>query len=271
MSNTVSLLPAPAAEPVAPYLGGKRNLSQRIIARIGAIPHRCYVEPFAGMGGVFLRRKLRAKSEILNDINGEIVNLYRVMRDHPGEMIRQFDLCLASRAEFARLLAVPPETFTDIRRAARFAFLQRMSFGGKPAHLATPGQMALTPYRPARLTGTRMARLIRAAHRRLEGVHIECLDWADLIPRYDRDFTLFYLDPPYHGHEADYGKGVFGPEDFAHMAQILRSLKGRFLLSINDHPEIRDLFAWADIEEVETRYSANARATRRVRELLISN
>ncbi len=146
-----------------------------------------------------------------------------------------------------------------------------MSFGGKPAHLATPGQMAPTAYHPARLTGTRMARLIRAAHRRLEGVHIECLDWADLIPRYDRGFTLFYLDPPYPGHEADYGKGIFARTDFDRMAAILRSLKGRFLLSINDHPEIRDLFAWADIEEVETRYSANARATRRVRELLISN
>ena len=114
-----------------------------------------------------------------------------------------------------------------------------------------------------------MRRLIVAAHRRLQGVQIECLDWAEFIRRYDKPFTLFYIDPPYWGHETDYGKGLFAREDFARMAEILRGLEGRFLLSINDHPEVRETFAGFEIEEVETRYSANAKATRRVGELLI--
>ena len=263
-------MPATPAEPLAPWIGGKKRLATRIAARIEAIAHRCYVEPFAGMGGVFLRRKLRPRSEILNDINGDIVNLYRITRDHPDALIAAFDLCMASRAEFARLIATPPETLTDINRAARYAFMQRLSFGGKPAHLATPGQMAPTVTESSRVTGTRMARLIRAAHTRLEGVHIECLDWVGLIPRYDRPFTLFYLDPPYWGHETDYGRGVFAPEDFARLAGMLRGLKGRFILSINDRPEIRDMFSWADIDEVETRYTANGKAQRKVQELLVS-
>jgi len=265
-----ALAPIPPAEPVAPWFGGKKYLAKRIAARIAEVPHHCYAEPFAGMGGVFLRRDHRPKSEILNDINGEIVNLFRVLRDHPDALAAAFDLCLASRAEYARLLGVPPDSLTDIRRAARWAFLQRMSFGGKPAHLATPGQMAPSVHHPARLSTDRMTRLIRAVHARLQGVHIECLDWADFIPRYDRDFTLFYVDPPYWGHEGDYGRGVFSREDFARLAETLRRIRGRFILSINDHPDIRDLFAWAEIAEVETRYSANARANRRVRELLIS-
>ena len=115
-----------------------------------------------------------------------------------------------------------------------------------------------------------MRRLIGAAHERLQGVHVECLEWDSFIRRYDRPFTLFYFDPPYWGHEADYGKGQFAREDFTRMAEIPRGLKGRFILSINDRPEVRKTFAGFEIEEVTTRYSANARATRRVGELLVS-
>ncbi len=265
-----ALTPAPPAAPLAPWLGGKKYLAKTIAARIGAVPHTCYAEPFAGMGGVFLRRASRPKSEILNDINGEIVNLFRVLRHHPDALAAGFDLCLASRAEFARLLATPPGTLTDIRRAARWAWLQRMSFGGKPAHLATPGQMGPSVHHSGRLSAARMGALIRAAHGRLQGTHIECLDWAAFIPRYDRASTLFYLDPPYMGHEADYGRQVFGRGDFARLAEMLKGLKGRFILSINERPEIREMFAWAEIDVVETRYSVNAKAARRVGELLIS-
>ena len=101
-----------SAEPLAPWLGGKKNLAKRI----AAIPNRCHAEPFGGMGGVFLRRALRPKSDILNDINGEIVNLFRVLREHPEALEAQFALCLPSREEFIRLIDTLPGTLTDIRR-----------------------------------------------------------------------------------------------------------------------------------------------------------
>ncbi len=72
-------------------------------------------------------------------------------------------------------------------------------------------------------------------------------------------------------HEADYGKGMFSAGDFARMAELLRGIKGRFILSLNDTPEVRATFEGFEIEEVETRYSVNAKATRRAREVLISN
>ena len=273
MSNHAEAADAPStapAEPLAPWLGGKKYLARRIIERIEAIPHTCYAEPFVGMGDVLLRKATRAKSEILNDLNNDITNLFRAVREHPVELGRQFELALASRAEFARLLAVPPETMTDIQRAARWAYLQRLSFGGKPAHLATPGQIGPSTHHPARLTAARMRRLIGAAHERLQGVHIECLDWNVFVRRYDRPRTLFYLDPPYLGHETDYGKGMFSVEDFARMAALLRGIEGRFILSLNDTPEVREMFEGFAVEAVETRYSVNAKATRRAREVLIS-
>jgi len=83
-------------------------------------------------------------------------------------------------------------------------------------------------------------------------------------------FTLFYLDPPYWGHEKDYGKGLFQREDFAEMAGILKAIKGRFILSLNDLPEVRETFQVFCFETVETRYSVQPKATRRVGEVLIS-
>ena len=151
----VPLRPTAPAEPLAPWFGGKKYLAKRIIERIEAIPHDCYAEPFCGMGGIFLRRGRRPRSEALNDINGEIINLFRIVREHPDELARHFDLALSSRAEFARLLKTPPEILTDIQRAARFAYLQRLAFGGKPSDAGRAVHAALDRHRPARLTAAR--------------------------------------------------------------------------------------------------------------------
>lgn len=258
------------AEPIAPWFGGKKILAKRIIERIEAIPHRCYAEPFVGMGGVLLRRRKRPKSEIVNDINGDVVNLFRVAREHPDELVRQFDWVLSSRTEFRRLLETPPHVLTDVQRAARFVYIQRLSFGAQPPSKATPGQFAPTPHYASRLTGERMRKLVSGAHARLVGVHVECLDWAAFIRRYDRPFTLFYIDPPYWGHETDYGRGIFAREDFGRMADILRALQGRFILSLNDRPEVRETFSGFDFQEVTLRYTANAKAVKQAAELLIS-
>ncbi|MCY3670137.1 MAG: DNA adenine methylase, partial [Alphaproteobacteria bacterium] len=85
--------------------------------------------------------------------------------------------------------------------------------------------------------------------------------------------TLFYLDPPYFGFEDSYGKGMFSRDDFRTMAEILRDIKGSFLLSIGDRPEIREIFAGFRLDEVETKYSLGSHRhgdNARVTELLIS-
>jgi len=109
-------------------------------------------------------------------------------------------------------------------------------------------------------------------HGRLAGVMIECLPFADFIERYDRPDCLFYLDPPYFGGENDYGKGMFSRADFEKIAETLRGLKGMFLLSINDTPEIRRTFAGFDIEEVATTYTVGDADRGEPRaELIVSN
>lgn len=268
------MLPAPLSENVesvrtlAPWRGGKLRLARQIVARIGTIPHRCYAEPFAGMGGVFFRRRQRPQTEILNDIDGEIVNLFRVVQRHPDELGRCFSSTLTARAEFERMLEVSPDTLTDIDRAARFLYLQRTGFAGKPR---SPGDFAPAPTGFRGADRSLILARIAAAHRRLERVYIDRMDWEPFIRRYDRPFTLFYLDPPYWGHETDYGVDVFRREDFARMAELLAGIEGRFILSLNDAAGVRETFAAFAIEELRVVWSTNGRAPKRVQELLISN
>lgn len=263
---TIDLLPAHPAAPPAPYLGGKRNLAKRIVAQLAEIPHATYVEPFIGMGGIFLRRPFRARCEVINDISTDVANLFRVLQRHYVALMDMLRWQLTSRAEFERLLAANAETLTDLERAARFLYLQRTAFGGK----ISGRNFGVAPGVSARFDVTKLAATLEEVHERLSGVVIERLPFDQLIARYDRPDTLFYLDPPYWGCEKDYGPGVFGRGDFERLAQQLEGMKGRFLLSLNDTPGVREVFGRFQIEAVETTYSISG-AKQKAGEVLISS
>lgn len=111
--------------------------------------------------------------------------------------------------------------------------------------------------------------MLEDVHERLAGVVIENLDWMAFIDRYDRPGALFYLDPPYFGSEDDYGKQLFARDRFGMMAERLGRLKGEFIMSINDVPEIQKLFANFRFEEVSLNYSINKGKGIAARELII--
>ncbi|TAN50359.1 MAG: DNA adenine methylase [Methylococcaceae bacterium] len=114
--------------PMIPWIGGKRRLAKQILPLFPA--HSCYAESFSGAAALYFM-KPPAEVEVLNDVNGELVNLYRVVKYHLEEFARQFKWALVSRAMFEWLKVTPTETLTDIQRAARFYYLQRMTFGAK--------------------------------------------------------------------------------------------------------------------------------------------
>ena len=240
--------------PVAPYLGGKRNLARRLCALIATIPHRTYVEPFVGMGGVFLRRGARPPVEVINDLSTDVTTLFRVARKHHEPLVEELSWLLSSRDEFERQRRVDPSTLTDIERAARFLLLQRLSFGGK----VTGRTFGVDHRSPGRLNLPRLRGDLRMLRQRLERVTIERLPYADVIRRYDSPETLFYLDPPYWGCEEDYGEGTFARADFERLADQLATIAGRFVLSINDTPGAREVFRRFEIDGVETTYTLGA-------------
>ena len=256
--------PARPARPPAPYMGGKRHLAERIVARLAGIPHTTHVEVFLGMGGVFLRRPYRPKAEVVNDISADVANLFRILQRHYVAFMDTLKWQLTSRADFERLAAANADTLTDLERAARFLYLQRTAYAGK----VVGRNFGVSPAVPARFDVTKLGALLEEVHERLAGVVIERLPYADLIDRYDRPGTLFYLDPPYWGGETDYGPGVFRREDFEALAGVLEALNGKFLLSINDTPDTRRIFGAFAIEEVRVPYGIARGET--MPELLVS-
>ena len=165
-------------------------------------------------------------------------------------------------------MQVNPDTLTDIQRAARYLYLQRMSFGGRSRDRTFGTSTTGIP----RLNLFTLQRLLEEAWIRLSHVMIECLDFRDLIPRYDRYYTLFFLDPPYwkiNGYEHN-----FVEQDFYDLAEVLANVKGRFLMTLNETPEVRKIFERFTIEKVELKYSMSKQEGSRSqvrKELLISN
>lgn len=247
------------------WVGGKARLADKIIPLIA--PHRCYCEVFAGAAWL-LFKKQESKAEVINDINVDLVTLYRVVQHHLDEFVRYFRWALVARDEFARLHRVDAGTLTDIQRAARFYYLLKTGFSSK-VNSTTFGMS--TGAGPA-LNLLRIEEELSAAHLRLARVYVENLPFLDVLDRYDRPHTFFYIDPPYYGSENDYGKGLFKRTDFKLLADRMAKLRGRFIMSINDAPAIRETFGRFHLSTVATRYSVGA-ADRggEVRELLFMN
>lgn len=250
---------------VVPYFGGKSRLAKTIINKIPE--HSCYVEVFAGGASVFFAKE-PSSAEIINDLDKDLVTLYRAIKHHPEELYRQFKFSLVSRSEFEREKEVNPETLTDIQRAARYLYLQKSAFGG---HITGQTFGMSTTGKP-RLNLLSLETTIEEAWKRLVHVVIECMDFRDLISRYDRPHSFFFLDPPYWqipGYKFD-----FTEQDFLDLRDILQGVDGKFLMTINDTPKIRDIFSSFSIEETTLKYSccSTQKARAKVRtELLISN
>lgn len=263
----VNLQPVAPVSPAAPYIGGKRVLSKTIISRINATSHDGYAEPFVGMGGIFLRRTMQPRMEAINDISGDVANLFRILQRHYPQFMETLRFQITSRKEYERLLRVDPTTLTDLERAARFLYLQRLAFGGK----VSGRNFGVVKDGGARFNLLKLAPLLEDIHERLAGVVIECLPWRTFIDRYDRPGMLFYLDPPYWGNENDYGPGVFGRSEFAEMADILRGLQGTFIVSLNAAPGVFETFKGFRIDEVDCTYTiAGSAHGKAVKEVLIS-
>ena len=249
-------------------MGGKRNLAGTLTRLIETVPHRIYAEPFVGMGGVFLRRRRAAPTEVINDVSGDVVTFFRIVQRHYPALADELKFRFTSRAEFDRLMKVDPTTLTDLERAVRFLYLQRTCFGGK-VEGRTLG-ISLDA-RGGRFDVTKLREILPAIAERLAGVIIENLRWEAFLARYDRAETLFYLDPPYWGSEDYYGRDLFPKAAFAALADALERIAGRFILSVNDVPETRAIFGRFTLRDVDVTHSITANGTKTTGELIVTN
>lgn len=222
------------------WVGGKSRLRRHIIPLLP--PHTCYVEPFAGAAWV-LFGKPPSDVEVINDIDQELINFFRVVRDCPEQLIASFEWNLVSRAEFTRLAQTEPGSLSPVQRAHRFYYIIMAGWGGELNYPRFQTSVSDGGH------GNRLAGAMKTLRSRLEPVHkrlstviIENLDWVECISRYDSDRTVFYLDPPYPGNGANYAHNMRAWDDHYTLAASLQKRRGKWLLSSYDIPEIRELF-----------------------------
>jgi len=245
-----------------PYIGGKRTLAKQIIAIFPK--HTTYVEPFAGGAQVFFRKE-PSKVEVLNDLDHDVVNFFRICQQHQEELVRYLKFTVSSREWFELLRESKLDSFTDIQRAARFLYLAKNCYAG----LVRRKNFAWSVTQSNRFNPERIPSLIEETHQRLVRVQIEQLPYEQVIEHYDRAETLFYLDPPYYklklyNHNLEH-------DDFVRMEERLSGIKGKFILSLNDVPEVRAIFKKFKIHAIDLHYTAQKTPGKRFKEVLIRN
>ncbi len=248
------------------WLGGKSQLARTIVELMPE--HKTYVEVFGGAGWV-LFKKTPSTAEVINDVNDDLINLYRILKFHFEAFLAEFEHQLFSRTLFEDKRK-NERGLTDIQRAANFYYLLRSAFSCQ-----LDGSFSYSRDRKISLKlGDDLRTHLSAIHERLQNVVIENANYDYVIKRMDGNETLFYLDPPYWDCEKDYGDGIWSKQDFYDLKAYLDKIKGKFILSLNDIPEVRELFKDYNIQHKKIRWSVNARAANQEHngnELIITN
>ena len=232
-----------------PYLGGKYFLLDKLLPMIP--PHHAYVEVFGG-GASLLLNKRPSPVEVYNDVDGELVNLFMVVRDHPGEFVRSVASLPYSRElyeRWQRAIKRGQLKGNKIERAARFYYLLRSSFYG---HVEKGWRFTVKSSEANRQYNC--VGEIADIAKRLQKVYLDNLNFTRCLKNWDRPDTFFFLDPPYVD-SVKYRSGIpaFTVKDHAALAEATRHLQGKWLLTYNDCPKVRELYDGFEMIPVSTR------------------
>jgi DNA adenine methylase len=235
------------------WVGGKSRLRKKIIALLPL--HECYVEVFGGAAWV-LFGKSPCRVEVLNDIDGDVVNFFRVVKEKPEEFLESFEWTIVSRNIFQTLREQPPDHLSDLQRAHRFYYLTMAGWGGE---FSSPRfQTSVSDGGHGnRLIGAlkTLPQRIMPVYQRLQTVIIEDLDWRACLARYDKGYeekrVVMYLDPPYPQNNCNYQHNMRQWKEHEELARALRSLRSRFVLTSYNLPEIRAIYDGFFITEVD--------------------
>lgn len=248
-------------KPPISRMGGKSKLRKTIISMIPQ--HKCYVEPFFGAGWVYFGKD-KSKVEVINDVDGELTNLFKMIKYHAEELRRLMVYEICSRDKFAQYINLNTDSLTEIQRAIRFIYLLSQSFASRGNNF---GYGTTSRPNPQIFDTDDLLKL----KERLRNTYIENLSFEEIFKRYDRPHSFFFCDPPYY-KTAGY-KDKFTEGDHIKLRDILSNIKGKFLLTINDDERIREWYQDFNIVETEVSYSVSkdVKGRREFKELIITN
>lgn len=249
------------------WYGGKFNHLNWLLPLLPKATHYC--EPFGGSAAVLLNRE-PSPVETYNDIDSEVVNFFRVLRDQQDELIKLIGLTPFSREELRIAVQAPLEGVSEVERARRFFVRARQVRTGL-AQTASEGRWAHCKLTSRAGMSGAVSRWLGSVEglseilERLLRVQIENAPALEVIQRYDSEETLFYCDPPYpHDSRSDVNAYAFEMSNRQHreLAEVLHSVKGKVALSGYHSPLMEELYKdWQSIESApKSAHSTNTRA-----------
>ena len=251
------------------WMGGKSNSVKKILPLIPE--HKTYVEPFFGAGWIYFAKE-KSKVEVINDINGDLVNLFEVLRTQYDEFIERYNFVIKSRELFLEYReTISDKTLTSLERAFRFFYVNQNAFGGLVRYNQKGicnSPFAGSPDREAQSSFWDLEKL-KNAHERLKETIIENDTYEKIIKRYDKPYTLFYFDPPYVCKDGKYnGKNNF---DYNGLLEQCKNIKGKFILTLNS--EFEEMFSEFNIIHNEVHYSigCTTESSKEYKEIIVLN
>ncbi|MCL2225764.1 MAG: DNA adenine methylase [Defluviitaleaceae bacterium] len=245
------------------WIGGKKSLRNAICERFPLSETEKYVEVFGGAAWVLFHKEKHANLEVYNDINSNLVNLFKCVKYHPNAINEELENTLNAREIYDNCKSLYNcEALTDIQRAAKYFYMIKASFGSKVSNFG------------AKARDVSNAEYLEAFKARLKKVVIENKSFQSLIKQYDRPNTLFYCDPPYFGTERYYDTGdiPFTKEMHEELAEILRNIRGKVIVSYNNDDYIKKLYHGFNIEEISRQNNLSRNTGQsQYKELLIRN
>lgn len=242
------------------WIGGKKLLRKYIIEKFPEEFER-YIEVFGGAGWVLFGKEQCKELEVFNDIDSNLINLYRCIKYHCNELQRELEWLIVSREQFFNYKEqLNSKGLTDIQRAARYFYIIKSSFGADRKTFGTNKKNLVNTID-----------YLSEINERLKNVVIENMDYERLIKVYDRPKALFYLDPPYLGTESFYDSG-FNIDDHIKLNGLLKQIEGKFILSYNDDEYIREIYNDFNIVRIARNNNLTSKSkTSEFKEVIITN
>ena len=238
-------------KPALRWQGSKSRMLKHILPLIPA--HVCYCEPFAG-GLAVLLAKERASTEIVNDLNGNLIALYRNLQFHLPALLDELNWLVSSRQNLHDFIAQPG--LTELQRASRFLLVNRTSFGGNNHSFG----VSKTKGGGVGFAHKQVSRLIGAVHDRLDGVVVENLPYDRCLKNYDSKDTFHFIDPPYENATNGGYKG-WDQKQLTTFRRDVAKLQGKWIVTLNDSPFTRKLFSDCQLQPIVTQNRAVNRRT----------
>jgi len=265
--------------PFVKWAGGKRQVVKTLMENLPDSFGR-YFEPFVGGGALLF--ELLPERAVINDINGELINAYTVIRDYPEELIESLKKHKNERDYYYKMRAILPDSLTPVERASRFIYLNKTCFNGlyrenSKGQFNVPFGRYKNPNIPDRENIMAVSHFLNSAD-----VVIYNLDYREIVPPLARAGDFVYLDPPYQpvsttAYFTSYTKHGFTEKDQRELAEVFKQLdrKGCYVMLSNSDTElVRELYKGFNIFRIKTNRRINSKTDRRkatAQELVIKN